>query len=149
LEIDKRMRLEDNLGGFAIDQVIKQQDNGNVYTIVYISPELIETVRVKLGKFGPVHFREIQKNYELINPIPPIENLAKYQYLTDRNFRQVDDKLRKDYNLNHYNVVKVTRQLVHGWMFNITYQLGSASSQFKVYIQGKDIQILNKTIVPG
>lgn len=143
------MRLEDNLGSFVIDQVTKQQYDGDIYTIVYKSPDLIETVRVKLGSAGPVHYREIQKNYELANPIPPIENLAKYQYLTDRNFRQINDKLRKEYALHNYNVVKVTRQLVNGWVFKITYQLGSALSQFKVHILGKDIKVLNKTIVPG
>jgi len=63
LEIDKRMRAEDNLGGFLIDQVTRQQDNGDVYTIVYKGPEIIVTVRVKLGKAVPVHYREIRKNY--------------------------------------------------------------------------------------
>ena len=48
--------------------------------------------------------------------------MTKEEYLADKNFANIDAKLRKEEDLNGYKVVSVSRQLVNGNNYEIKYQ---------------------------
>lgn len=44
------------------------------------------------------------------------------QYLGDQGFRLIDAKLRNENNLNGFDVTKVTKQVVNGFIYTISYK---------------------------
>ena len=48
--------------------------------------------------------------------------MSRAQYLADPNFLSIDAKLRRDSNLAGFDVVSVSRQLVNGYNYAITYR---------------------------
>ena len=73
------------------------------------------------------------------------QSLSKAQYLADPNFVNIDNKLKREANLAGYEVVEVTRQLVNGNIYTITYKNSNGVTIiYRVYISfSGDIQIQN------
>lgn len=46
------------------------------------------------------------------------------EYLRDKNYLKIDEKLRGDYNLKLFNLENVTRQFVNGYIYTLNYKEG-------------------------
>ena len=50
------------------------------------------------------------------------QTLSRTEYLSDSNFLNIDSKLRRDQNLQGWDLVGVTRQVVNGFIYVLTYR---------------------------
>jgi hypothetical protein len=63
------------------------------------------------------------------------QTLTRAEYLADTNFLNIDAKMRREQNLQGFDIVQVSRQVVAGSVYTVVYrnQLGSIAT-FKVFV---------------
>ena len=50
------------------------------------------------------------------------EMQSEEEYRNDPNFQAIDQKIRNENDLSQYNVVSVSKQIVNGYIYIITYR---------------------------
>jgi xanthosine utilization system XapX-like protein len=158
VNIDNKLKREANLAGYEVVEVTRQLVNGNIYTITYKNSNGVTIIyRVYISFSGDIQVQNTTttgqdqaqpKPQEQVPPMPGApQSLSKAQYLADPNFVNIDNKLKREANLAGYEVVEVTRQLVNGNIYTITYKNSNGVTIiYRVYISfSGDIQVQNTT----
>ena len=126
-KIDEALRANNDLDGYDRDMVEKQIVNGMVYIIVYRNPDGDEKkYRVLVDRDGNIVSQTPEPTDEESTEEKPIvgepEVQSKEEYESDPNFSKIDDKLRAENDLDGFDVVSVSKQVVNGMIYVIIYR---------------------------
>jgi hypothetical protein len=171
LNIDAKLRKENDLVGFDVTEVRRQLVNGNNYWVTYKNFKGDTFVFEVYASFkGELEVKNKAKAIPVpstepvgltIVPPPPKPTaeiliahtpivgapgtLTKEEYLADENFLNIDAKLRKENDLVGFDVTEVRRQLVNGNNYWVTYKNFKGDTfVFEVYASFKgELEVKN------
>ena len=143
LNIDSKLRRDQNLQGWDLVGVTRQVVNGFIYVLTYRNQQgATLTYRIIVSRNGDLDVQE-PKREPASEPVPtPVptpmpgapSSVSRAEYTQNPKYVNLDSRIRRENGLQGFDLIEVTTQLVNGFNHVFTYRNPQGTTvRFTVY----------------